>query len=247
MRPLTALTLSEGKLFLRDGMSVGFGLFFPSVLLYVLGGLMPGFREVDPELGGVRAIDIYLPIVVAMALATIAITTLPATLATHRERGVLRRMATTPVGPAPLLGAQLIVQLIALLISVAVAITIGVAVLDVSLPASIPQFAGVLLLATVAMFAIGLLIAAVVPTAKTASGVGMLVYFPLLFFAGVWTPGPIMPENLRRIAEFTPLGAASQALSDAWSGTTIAPTALAVLAAYAVAITFLATRLFRWT
>ncbi|MDP9797200.1 ABC-2 type transport system permease protein [Catenuloplanes nepalensis] len=247
MRPLVALTTIEAKLFARDGMSVGFGLLFPSLLLYVLGGLMPGFREPAEDMGGVRPIDVYVPVVVAMAIATIAISTLPAHLATHRERGVLRRMATTPVGPAPLLGAQLIVNLIAMLVSIAVAIIIGVTVLDVPLPASILEFTGILLLATIAMFAIGLLIAALSPNAKAASGIGMLVYFPMLFFAGVWTPGPIMPDNLRRIAEFTPLGAASQALSDAWSGAGAAPTALVVLTAYALLVTLLATRLFRWT
>lgn len=247
MRPLLALTATEGRLFARDGMSIGFGLLFPSVLLYVLGGLMPGFREPAEDMGGVRPIDVYLPIVVAMAIATIAISTLPAQLAGYRERGVLRRMATTPVGPAPLLGAQLIVNLLAMLISVVVAVTIGITLLGVPFPAAPLQFTGIVLLATITMFSIGLLIAALSPTTKAASGIGMLVYFPMLFFAGVWTPGPIMPDHLRRIAEFTPLGAASQALSDAWAGTGVAPTALAVLTGYALLVTLLATRLFRWS
>ncbi|WP_033343901.1 ABC transporter permease [Catenuloplanes japonicus] len=247
MRPITALTVSEGRLFLRDGLSVSMGLLFPSLLLVVLGSALPGFREADPDMGGLRPIDVYVPIVVAMALANIAITTLPTHLATHRERGVLRRMATTPAGPGPLLGAQLIVNVIAMLVSVGIAITLGVTVLGVPLPESVFAFAGVLLLATLAMFAIGLLLSAVTPTAKAASGAGMLVYFPMLFFAGVWTPGPTMPETVRRIAEFTPLGAASQALSDAWSGASVAPLSLAVMAGYAIAISLLAARLFRWS
>jgi ABC-2 type transport system permease protein len=247
MRPMTALTVSEGRLFLRDGLSVAMGLLFPSILLLVLGSAMPGFREAAPEMGGLRPIDVYVPIVVAMALANVAITTLPTHLATHRERGVLRRMATTPVGPGPLLGAQLIVNLIAMLISVGIAVTLGVTVLGVPLPASIPLFAGVLVLATLAIFAIGLLLSAVSPTAKAAGGAGMLVYFPMLFFAGVWTPGPTMPDTLRRIAEFTPLGAAAQALSGAWSGTGVTPLSLAVMAGYAIVISLLAARLFRWS
>lgn len=244
---LTALTVAEGRLFLRDGMSVGFGLLFPSVLLYALGGLMPGFREVSEDFGGARPIDVFLPVVIAMAIATIAISTLPVTLATHRERGVLRRMSTTPVGAGPLLGAQLIVNLLAMLVSVGIAIVLGVTVLGVPMPASVPEFTLVVLLAAAAMFAIGLLIAALLPNAKATSGVSMLVYFPMLFFAGVWTPGPMMPEHIRRIAEFTPLGAASQAMSDAWAGAGASPTALAVMAAYAVVVTLLATRLFRWS
>ncbi|MFI5844902.1 ABC transporter permease [Catenuloplanes sp. NPDC051500] len=247
MRPITALTVSEGRLFLRDGLSVSMGLLFPSLLLVVLGTVLPGFRDADPDMGGLRPIDIYVPIIVAMALASIAITTLPTQLATHRERGVLRRMATTPVGPGALLGAQLIVNVVAMLTSVAIAVTLGVTVLGVPLPHSVPAFVGVLFLGSLAMFAIGLLISAVTPTAKAASGAGMLIYFPMLFFAGVWTPGPTMPDTIRRIAEFTPLGAASQALSAAWSGTGVTPLSLAVMAGYAVVISVLARRFFRWS
>lgn len=96
------------------------------------------------------------------------------------------------------------------------------------------------------MGGLGLLVAALAPTASAASGIGTMLYFPLMFLAGAWTPGPLMPALARRIADFTPLGAASAAMQDAWVGDWPSLLHLAVLAASAVALGALSARLFRW-
>jgi ABC-2 type transport system permease protein len=240
------LTIVESKLFLRDAMSVILGIAFPGLLLLLLGVALPGFREVADDLDGLRPIDIYVPIVLAVAIATIGVSVLPSYLATYRERGVLRRLATTPVGPVKLLGAQLAVNGGAALVAVALAVAVGTAAFGVDLPHQMVGFLIALVLGTAAMFAVGLLIAAVAPSAKTANGIGMTVYFPMLFAAGVWTPGPVMPDVVRQISDFTPLGAASQAMQDAWTGTFPSALHLAVMAAYGLAAGALAARLFRW-
>ena len=105
MNRLARLTTTELKLFLRDPMAWFFALAFPPLLLVVLGAI-PAFREPQADLGGRRVIDLYVPIVVGFVLAMLAISVVPTYLATYRERGVLRRLATTPVRPAALLGAR---------------------------------------------------------------------------------------------------------------------------------------------
>lgn len=243
---VTRLTIVESKLFLRDPTGVIMGVAFPALLLLVLGLALPGFQDVADDLDGLRPIDIYLPITLAMAIATLGVTVLPNYLATYRERGVLRRLATTPVGPVKLLGAQLAVNVAATVVAVALAIAVSAAVFGVDMPQQPIGFLLAFLLGTGAVFAVGLLIAAVAPRAKTASGIGMLVYFPMLFFAGVWTPGPVMPDVVRRISDFTPLGAASQSMQDAWTGSFPQALHLGVMVVYIVGIGALAARLFRW-
>ena len=104
----------------------------------------------------------------------------------------------------------------------------------------------VFVLGAVQMIALGCLLAALVPSAGSANGVGMLLYFPMLFFAGVWLPGPLMPESLARFSGFVPLGAASQALEAAWFGDGLPARQMIVMAVWTLLLVPLAARLFRW-
>src|SRR5919199_4591916 len=104
MPPLRKLPLVEFKLFLRDPMAAFFALAFPPLLVVILGSV-PAFREPSKDLGGLRVIDLYVPIVIAFALAMPALSGLPTYLATYRERGILRRGAAPPAGARRLGGA----------------------------------------------------------------------------------------------------------------------------------------------
>jgi ABC-2 type transport system permease protein len=243
---LPRLVATEAKLFRREPVGLFFAVAFPSVLLLVLGKAMPDFTVPSADLGGLRPIDVYLPVTGALAIGTVTMVTLLSTLSTYRERGILRRLSTTPVSPAALLGAQLIVNLTALAIGCAAAYTTAVLTFHVAAPANVP---GVLLafgLGALAMGAVALLIASLAPTAKASSGLGTLVYFPMMFAAGVWTPGPLMPAAVRAVADYTPLGAASQAMQAAWRGGWPHPLHLAVMAGITVLCGGTAARWFRW-
>jgi ABC-2 type transport system permease protein len=68
----------------------------------------------------------------------------------------------------------------------------------------------------------------------------------MMFMAGLWIPRDTMPDVLRSISDYTPLGAAVGALQHAAAGEWPRALHLVVLAAYALVFPFLATRLFRW-
>jgi ABC-2 type transport system permease protein len=167
-------------------------------------------------------------------------------LATYREKGILRRLATTPVPPARLLLAQLLVSLAATTAVVVVLVTVGAVTFGTVVPAQPLGFLLAFVLAAAALFAVGLLLAAVAPSGRVATGLGNLLFFPLNVLAGLWLPRAAMPEVLRRVGDFTPLAAAVQSLQDAAGGAWPRPLHLAVLAAVAAAAGMAAARLFRW-
>jgi ABC-2 type transport system permease protein len=74
----------------------------------------------------------------------------------------------------------------------------------------------------------------------------MLLYFPLLFFAGVYIPLEVMPEGVRTVSGYTPSGAAVQALSSSWAGNLPETSDLLVMAGYLLVAGSLAVWLFRW-
>lgn len=250
-RGLGQLTRTEARLFSRDFGSVFFALVFPTVLLVGMSLVIPGMRtEVEgagPPWDGLQVIHMFTPALVSVAIATVGLTTLPAYLAGYREQGIFRRLATTPMRPGGVLYAHMVISIITLLIAASAAVIVGVLAFDVPLPGQPLVLAAAFLLGAGAMLGFGLLIGGLAPKASSASGIGMLVYFPMLFFAGLWTPGPMMPDTLQTIASYTPLGAASQALSEGWFGTGTPWLQLAVMTVYSVVLLALGARFFRWS
>ncbi|MCG2797105.1 MAG: ABC transporter permease [Cellulomonas sp.] len=250
-RPLLALIRVEARLYLRDPGTWFFTLVFPALLLTTLGLFMPWaddpYDATDPVLGTISAITGYTPIVLSLAVATVALTGYPATMAGYRQRGVLRRLSATPVAPSRLLAAQVVVNVLALLVAGGLAIGVASVVLDVSAPAQPVTVLLAFVLAAFAAFGLGSLVAAVAPTAGAATGFGMTLYFVSLFFAGVWFPLPLMPDLVQQIAAYVPLGAATQAMTAGWAGQPFPTQALTVLAAWSLVTVPLAGRLFRWT
>jgi ABC-2 type transport system permease protein len=245
MHRFAKLTLTELKLFLREPTAVFFAVIFPPLLLGVL-GVIPGFREPSEDLGGQRVIDLYVPIMIAFVLAMLAVSVLPTFLATYREKGILRRLSTTPVRPGSVLLAQLVMGVGMALVAVALVLGVGVVAFDTAIPAQPLGYLVAFGLAAAATFAVGMVVAAVAPSGKAASAIGSILFFPMMFLAGLYFPREAMPDILRRVSDFTPLGAGVQALQDAATGAWPQPLHLAVLAAIAIAASLTAAKLFRW-
>lgn len=244
MSTFSRLTLTEIKLFFREPAAVFFALAFPPILLIVLGSI-PAFREPDKALGGARVIELYAPIIVALAVTMFAISSLPQMFATYREKGVLRRMRTTPVKPVMMLGAQLLMCTIMSVVVMLVLLVIGRVAFDVSLPKQ-PMYLVCYLLVALTMLAIGLLVAALAPSPKAAGAIGSILFFPMLFTAGLWAPRDTMSSVLRRISDFSPLGAGVQSLQDTAAGHWPQLLHVAVMLGWTIVAGGLAARYFRW-
>lgn len=246
MTALLTITKTEAKLFAREPVALFFGLVFPSLLLLVIGAVVPGAREPNPDLGGLRFVDLYAPSVIAFSLVTLGVNVLPTVLVTYRERGFLRRLATTPLRPSRLVLVQIVVHAAVAVLATLAALVAGRLAFGIPLPGAPLAFALALALGILSLFGIGILVAALASTASAAQGMGMLFYFPLLFFAGVYFPLEGMSGPLRTVADFLPSGAVVAGLAAGMRGSPPDTGDLLVMAAYAVVFTFLAVRTFRW-
>jgi ABC-2 type transport system permease protein len=247
------LLRTETAVWLRDFSSVFFGVLFPSVLLIGVGYAIPGMREpmtdVPPGSGwyGVPAIATFVPTVLAMAIGTLAVLSLPVTFATFRDKGVLRRLSTTPMRPQGIIVAHLVINIVTSLAGVALALVVAEMTFGLVVPDQLLVTIGGLLLGMVSMFSLGMLLAAFVTKPSTANAIGSLVYFPMLFFAGLWTPGPIMPDIVREVGVYTPMGAAAQAMDAGWFGGDFPLQQYVVMAVWTVVCVPIAAKLFRWS
>ncbi|WP_146362360.1 ABC transporter permease [Arthrobacter yangruifuii] len=250
MRALGALTRTEAALYVRNPLSVFMALVLPSAILLLQGFVIPGTRTplggTDPVYSVLRPIDLLVPLSIAVALSSVAVTNYPSAIGGYRESGVLRRLGVTPVGAHRILFAQWIVSAASLTVAVAVTVLLA----RIAFASRMPGRAGLVVLVLVcgagAMMAVGSLIAAVAGTAQNAYGIGFLVFMVCMFTAGLWTPGPLMPEGVRQVAAFTPLGAMTQALTAAWYGGAVTGAPFAVMLGWTVTCALVAARVFRW-
>jgi ABC-2 type transport system permease protein len=239
------LAYVETKLFLREtGAAIAvFGL---PVTLVIGFGLIPGFGDPQKSLSGQIGTEYIASIGVAIVLATLGLNGVPMVIGQYRQRGVLRRMAVTPMRPLTLLLADLIVWAAAAILSVALVIGVGRLAYHVPAPVAAGWFVLSVILGIAALFSLGLLVAAVAPTARSAAGLGWLLFFPNMFLAGVYIPTEEMSPVMRQIGTFTPLGSALHAVRDSWMGLAPRPEYLGIMAAYAVIAAAVAARFFRW-
>ncbi len=244
-RALRRLITTEARLALREPAGLVWGIGLP-VLLLVIFGNIPKFSLPEAKFGGETPLDVYLPILCSMVLAMLALFSIPGPLATYREQGVLRRMATTPVSPAAVLTAQLVVNLVLAAAAIGLILGIGTTAFGLNAPRQPLGFALALVLTAVALFGLGLWVAAIARTAKAAQAIAGACFFPLEFLAGLWVPRQVMPSGLRNISDYTPLGAAVQGLQDSIGGSFPSTRTLLVLAAYTVAFGVAAVRMFSW-
>src|SRR3984957_11986773 len=245
MNGFSRLAAVEARLFLREraGLLAVFGL---PVALVIGFGLIPGFSDPQKSLSGQSGTEYIDALGVAIVLAILGLTGVPMVIGQYRERGVLRRLAVTPVRPLALLLADLTVWAAAAVLSVAVLIAVVRIAFHVPAPVKPGWFILAVALGIAALFAPGLLAASVAPTARGAGGIGWLLFFPNMFLAGIYFPTEEMSSTMRQIGNFTPLGSALHAVRDSWMGLDPRPEYLGIMAAYAVIAGALAARFFRW-
>src|SRR5690606_14677491 len=109
-------------------------LLFPTALLLLQGLVIPGTGEPiggdDPDFAQLRAIDLFIPIALTVALGSVTLTNFPSAIGGYREKGVLRRLATTPVGPQRVLIAQVVISGLSLMMGAAIAVLSAMTLLD---------------------------------------------------------------------------------------------------------------------
>jgi ABC-2 type transport system permease protein len=239
------MVLNEARLAWRQpaGMIAGAGI---ALLLLVIFGEIPVFRKSSPSLGGYSPFDIYIPILMSFSIAMIAFTYLPGPLVSYRELGILRRLSTTPVPVYWVLAAQIVVQTCFMVVTLALVVIVSIVFFGISAPMSPAGMVLALALCMAALFAIGLTIAALARTSGAARGLMAAALYPMMFFSGLYYPVQLMPAVIQDISNYTPLGAAVQAIGDSWVGQFPPAQPLLVLVVYALVFGFVAKRFFRW-
>lgn len=239
------LTLVETRLFLRERIAM-LGVFGVPIALVIGFGLIPGFGKAQKTLSDQPGTEYIAALGVAIVLVSIGLQGIPMVVAQYRERGILRRLGVTPVRPLTLLIAKLAVYAAGAAISAMFIIAVSRLAYHVPVPVAAGGFVASFVLGMTALFSLGMLVSAVAPTARSATGIAMALFFPNMFLAGIYFPTENMSPGMRQIGNFTPLGSAFHAIRDSWQGIEPRLEYLGIMAGWTLVATILAARFFRW-
>jgi ABC-2 type transport system permease protein len=242
--PVRAMIRNEARLLMREPAMVIWMLIVPVAADIVL-ALLPATRTPLQAFGGLSVWQTYLPVLVIFTLSLMMVQLLPGIAAGYRENGILKRLHATPVSPAALLGADVVLYAGLGIAASAVLVVVPV-ILGNELPGNAWWFALAVVISLVSFIALGASVMALAPTARFATGIGTVATFILWFSAGLWLPRTVMPGWMATICDAVPGGAAVGLFTNAMRDQAPPWRALLVLAIWTLVSGTVAVRTFRW-
>jgi ABC-2 type transport system permease protein len=230
----------EARVLLSNGEQLMVAIVLPAMVLIGLRLLPVGRLE------GVPAIDTAIAATLATALISTSFTSQAIMTGFDRRNGVLRWIATTPLGRGGYLAGKILATLTTHVLQVLV---LGVLAAALGWRPELGELAALVpvwLVGTVAFGALGLLVAGLLRT-EAVLAVANLVFVLLVAVGGVAFPTASFPRILGGLADLLPSGALGELMRACLADGPFTVGSAVVLLAWAVAGVAAVVRWFRWT
>ncbi|MBT8228332.1 MAG: ABC transporter permease [Dactylosporangium sp.] len=241
------------RVMLRSPQTLFLVVALPVLYLVIFGAIFSG-EEVNDVPG--RSWNLSVSVIMTASVVVIGVVSatfqsLTMTLAQDRERGVLKRLRSTPLPSWVFFTAQV---LTALLVSVALAVLVtgcGALAFDVALPGRrTPAALVTLIVGALSCSLVALPFSVLVRRSAAALPLAFGVSLGLFFLSGNFFPGKALPDPVASVADIFPVRHFFVAMLTAFdphtTGAGFEWDNLAVLGGWAVAGALLALRWFRW-
>lgn len=245
MSKMLSLLKMELKLYLREPSAFFFTVIFPLLLMLLFGSIWGN----DPFPGETFGyIDAFTSSFIGIVILTAGTMGLTITIATYREKGILKRFRATPVSPVSFLGAEMMAILVVSIIGVILLLIAGVVLFNMHFRGNVLQGIAAFLLSSGGIAGLGFIPASLARTARSGTVISNSLYFPMLFLSGAALPREMLPTFLKTVSEVLPLTHAIRLMRGIWLGDSITayPAEIAVLAGMLLIGGFFAGKLFRW-
>jgi ABC-2 type transport system permease protein len=151
-----------------------------------------------------RFIEFFVPGIIAMAVMTSSLSGAVNMNAELRQKGVIRKLSTTPITRTDWILSNILYQFILAVISTIAILVVSYAVFSVRL--QINAWLVVFIVFEVFAFGgIGMILTRVANEAESATAAANFIMFPMMFLSGSFFPLELMPGFLQTIAKVLPL------------------------------------------
>src|SRR5206468_524427 len=163
----------------------------PLAMFLVLGRSVS--QGADHSAGTTQLLAQDLPLFVSIFISINAAISLIAVISIYRDGGILKRLRATPLRPAVILGAHVLVKLVFTGIALLLMILAGRRFYPVPIHAHFAGFALAVVVTTVAILCMGFIVASMVGTARFAQLIGSTIFYPMLAVSSMFVPLSAMP------------------------------------------------------
>ena len=207
-------------------------------------------RRQKVDVVGSRYIDWLIPGLLGMNIMGTGMWGIVFSVVWARTKRLLKRLAATPMARRDYLAAQMLARLVFLVVESGGLLGFAALVFSVPIRGSMAALSVVLLLGALAFSGLGLLVASRPRTLEAASGWMNFSMLPMWVVSGVFFSSAHFPAATQPFIHALPLTALNDALRAVMldgAGLTTVAGELAVMAAWTVACSGIALKVFRWT
>jgi ABC-2 type transport system permease protein len=151
-----------------------------------------------------RFIEFFVPGIIAMSVMTSSLSGAVNMNAELRQKGVIRKLSTTPITRTDWILSNILYQFILAVISTMAILVVSYAVFGVRLQIN-AWLVGFIVLEVFAFGGIGMILTRVANEAESATAAANFIMFPMMFLSGSFFPLELMPGFLQTIARVLPL------------------------------------------
>jgi ABC-2 type transport system permease protein len=191
---------------------------------------------------------LFVPGLVGIGIAGTAFFTIGVTMATYRERHILRRLRVTPLHPLVIIFSHLVSGFALILINALILTVLGNILYGAQMLGSLGTVLLAVLLGTISFFAMGILLVSLLPSVRAINAAAMALFMGMISLSGAFFPLKFMPNDVvRSVGQALPLTYVVNVLQAAWLDNNLGqPIDLIVLAVAALGGWALSAVFFKW-
>jgi len=194
-----------------------------------------------------KYVDFLIPGLIGFSILVSPMFSMVNISAEYKKNKLFKQLSLTPLTKFEWLASKVLFYILLSVVSFLLMVAVGIFVFDANITLTvwlIPFF----ILGPMLFCSLGMLVGTITKSVETASVLGNIITFPMMFLSGTFFPISMMPDYLRSVAHVLPLFYIVEGLNNVmvFGNIEAALVDIAVTAVLAIIIFVAAAKLFKW-
>ena len=194
-----------------------------------------------------KYVDFLIPGLIGFSILVSPMFSMVNISAEYKKNKLFKQLSLTPLTKFEWLASKVLFYILLSVASFLLMVAVGIFVFGAHITLTV-WLIPFLILGPMMFCALGMLVGTITKSVETASVIGNIITFPMMFLSGTFFPISIMPEYLRSVAHVLPLFYIVEGLNNVmvYGNYPAALVDIAVTAVVAIVIFVAAAKLFKW-